>query len=196
VCLFVVCYSFVACCLWRSRGLAYFGVRCVVMAKFATRAGDWLCLCGATNFASELNCAKCDGPQCNGTILDASNMWCRRKRKSKCLQHPIELQQINGTLIQRLAAWSITNPFGENVHLDMGPKHWISKLVQAAQKANGAHIHTTSSKWMFFELNLGTQRTSGSKYMSLSTKLRSTLQTVAAQCLQKALEDVAEYTNC
>ena len=45
-------------------------------------------------------------------------------------------------------------------------------------------------------MNLGTQHTSGSKYMALSTKLRRTLQTVAAQCVQKALEDVAQYTNC
>ncbi len=49
---------------------------------------------------------------------------------------------------------------------------------------------------MFFELNLGTLHTLGSKYMSLSTELRRTLQTVAAQCLQKALEDVAQYTHC
>ena len=166
------------------------------MAKFVTRAGDWLCLCGATNFATELNCAKCDGLLCNGTILDASNMRCRRKRKSKCLKDPVLLQGISGTLIQRLAAWSIRNPFGKNVHLDMGPKNWISKLLEAAHKAKGAHIHTTSSKWLFFELNLGTQHTSGSKYMSLSTKLQRSLQTVAAQCVQTALEDVAQYTNC
>ena len=166
------------------------------MATFVTRAGDWLCLCGATNFATELNCAKCDGPQCKGTILDASSMRSRRKRKSKRQKDQIQIQKINGTIIQRLGSWSVKNPFGKNVPLDMGPKKWMSKLVQAAQKANGAHIHTSTSKWKFYELNLGTHNAPGSKYMPLSDKLRRALQTVAAQCLKKALEDVAQYTEC
>ena len=137
-----------------------------------TRAGDWLCLCGATNFATELNCAKCDGPQCKGTILDASNMRSRRKRKSKRQKEQIQIQKINGTIIQRLGSWSVKNPFGKNVPLDIGPKKWMSKLIQAAQKANGAHIHTSTSKWKFYELNLGTHNTPGIKYMPLSDKLR------------------------
>ena len=166
------------------------------MAKFVTRAGDWLCLCAAPNFATEMTCAKCDEPQSKGTILDASNMRCRRKRKSKCLKVPISSQEINGPLFKRLSAWSLMNPFGKNVHLDMGPKNWIPQLLQAAHKVHGAHIHSSSSKWIFFEMNLGTQHASGSKYMPLPTKLRRTLQTVAAQCVQKALEDVAQYTNC
>ncbi len=80
-----------------------------------------------------------------GTILDASNMRCRRKRKSKCATAPNQIQKINGTIIQRLGAWSVRNPFGKNVPLDMSPKKWIPKLLQAAPTANGAHIHTQTS---------------------------------------------------
>ena len=166
------------------------------MAKFVTRAGDWQCLCGATNFATEGNCANCDSPQAKGTILNPLNMRCRRKRKSKCVKDPIAIKEINGTILQRLRAWTVLNPFGKNVHMDMGTNNWISMLLKAAHKGNGVHIHTTCSKWMFFELNLGTHHTRGSKYLALSNKLRHTLQTVAAQCLEKALDDVAKYTNC
>ena len=166
------------------------------MAKFVTRAGDWLCLCGATNFATEGNCANCDSPQAKGTILNPLNMRCRRKRKSKCVKNPIAIKEINGTILQRLRAWTVLNPFGKNVHMDMGTNNWISMLLKAAHNGNGVHIHTTCSKWMFFELNLGTHHTRGSKYLALSNKLRHTLQPVAAQCLEKALDDVAKYTNC
>ncbi len=63
---------------------------------------------------------------------------CQRKRKSKCEKDPIEIQKIIGTIIQRLGAWSVWNPFGKNVHLDMGPKHWISKLLHGPQGKWGA----------------------------------------------------------
>jgi hypothetical protein len=49
---------------------------------------------------------------------------------------------------------------------------------------------------MFFEVNLGTQHTPGTKYLPLSDNLRRSLQRVAAHCLRKVLEDVAQYTNC
>ena len=108
-----------------------------------TRVGDWLCLCGATNFATELNCAKCDGPQCKGTILDASNMRSRRKRKSKRQKEQIQIQKTNGTIIQRLGSWSVKNPFGKNVPLDMGPKISIDKvnLLQMDKLNNLVDVH-------------------------------------------------------
>ncbi len=127
--------------------------------------------------------------------MDRSNMKCSRKRKSRKF-FPVNIQNTNGSIIHKLRVWSVTNPYGKNVELDMQEKTWVRRLLEAPKQAWGAHIHTTHLKWMYYKINLGTPITNNHEYLSLSNESVSTLKVVARECIETALKEVCDYKSC
>ena len=179
----VICIDWVRDCLYHK------------MLPFVRSAGDWVCPCGSTQFGDRPNCAKCDAPKSFGTVLHRGNMKCARKRKRRSKQ-PIKVQSTNGSIVHRLTRWSTYNPYGKNVKVVLEDKTWIATIVKVARNSRGAHIHSNTSKWKYYKINLGTQVPNTKEYLSISCDMRRTLQMVAEQCIQTALTEVCQYNNC
>jgi hypothetical protein len=78
----------------------------------------------------------------------------------------------------------------------MKEKTWVIQLLETAKLSWGAHIHATNSKWMYYKINVGTQIAHNQEYASLSKNMLCTLNMVAQQCIETALNEVCEYNTC
>ena len=116
------------------------------------RKGDWCCTCTHINIARRLKCQLCEGPKKCGTILDKTNLKCCQRRKGKKKGQVSKPSPTN--LYEKLRAWSERNPLGINVNVVLHDKSWVDSLLECVGPTSGAHIHTNTSKWKFYKLNL------------------------------------------
>ena len=158
------------------------------------RKGDWCCTCTHINIARRLKCQLCEGPKKCGTILDKTNLKCCQRRKGKKKGQVSKPSPTN--LYEKLRAWSERNPLGINVNVVLHDKSWVDSLLECVGPTSGAHIHTNTSKWKFFKLNLSAGITDIGEWLTVSAATRLNLASVAEICLSAALLEVAEYTDC
>jgi hypothetical protein len=60
----------------------------------------------------------------------------------------------------------------------------------------GAHIHTNSSKWKFYKINLSGVQSDRGEWIPICTETRMKLASVAETCMSAALQEVAGYAQC
>ena len=96
----------------------------------------------------------------NGQIMDKTTMTCRRWRKKK-KKKTEGMSNDEITLYTRLKEWSKVNPYGKVVKVEMNKCKWPQYLIQHGTSSKGSHIHTQTSKWKYFKINLGTATSIG-----------------------------------
>jgi hypothetical protein len=124
--------------------------KCVVLC------GDWSCKCTHINFQKQRKCTKCKGSRSSGTIFTDKNIPSRRWRKAKKKPNCLAVSPTN--VVQFLAAWSISNPYGKNVRVPALSGAWAESVLEAVKPCSGAHIHTIESQWKFSKIHLGSNQ--------------------------------------
>jgi hypothetical protein len=162
---------------------------------YVCRKGNWNCPCGYHNFADKIVCEECGGNITNGIIMDQKTMTCRRWRKKKKKKtEGMSYDKI--TLYTRLKEWSEVNPYGKVVKVEMNKCKWPQDLIQHGTRSNGSYIHTQTSKWKYFKINMGTATPLGKDWLRLNQDIKCMLNIVAQKCISIALSDVAQYKDC
>ena len=157
------------------------------------RKGDWLCECGSHNFLKRRKCVSCSTSKDNGTLLTAKNMRCRKRYKSKKKQcKPVAAPNIYDSLKQ----WSIVHPFGTTISTPLEVNTWVQTLLDSVIPSEGAHIHTLTSQWKFFKINLGTRKVADPAWLDAPPSIMDRLNRVAYECISAALLEVAQYKGC
>lgn len=162
---------------------------------FVTRKGNWDCHCGYHNFADRTLCNKCGDDITNGKILDKTNMSCRRWRKKKKKKES-GMFDSDITLCSKMKEWSVGNPYGKVVKVEIDKSKWPQYLIQRGTIVNGVSIHSHVSKWKYFKLNLGTGTLKDDEWLEINIDAKCMLNTVARQCITAALSVVAQYNDC
>jgi hypothetical protein len=75
-------------------------------------------------------------------------------------------------------------------------KEWRLNLIKSARTTVGAHIHTSTSLWKYFKINLGTAMMKHKEWLTVPEVTLCKLNVAAEKCLSKALSVVANYDNC
>jgi hypothetical protein len=136
--------------------------------------------------------------------MTRTNMTCRRTRrrnrksgKLKTATTDVDTAIRPDTLPNFLRQWSRLHPYGMTTKVSV-EKKWRLNLLQIATNdvvTAGAHIHTNTSLWKYYKINLGTAVIKHREWMTLPQDTLSELNVAAEQCLSKALSIVAKYDN-
>jgi hypothetical protein len=121
-------------------------------------------------------------------------MHSRRRRKAK--NKPNRLTVAPTNVVEFLAAWSISNPYGKNVRVPTLSGAWAESVLEAVKPCSGAHIHTIESQWKISKIHLGSNQPEHGAWLPISPKLQQELTSVAKVCLSAALLEVANYADC
>ena len=163
---------------------------------FVMRKGNWNCKkCGFHNFGSRNVCKECGDDKSNGLILDRSNMRCVRWRKKPKKKAQV-MSSERGPLYKRIKEWSSENPYGRVLKVEMDKTILAQYLIQRGMKSPGVRIHSQSSKWTYFKLQLGTLASKGYEWLKISQDAKRMLNVIAHKCISTALSAVAQYNDC
>ena len=157
------------------------------------RKGDWLCKCEVHNFAKRRKCVSCSTLKEKGTVLTKNNMQCRKRyksRKKKCKDFAANNIQ------ESLKQWSIVHPFGTTVSIPLEVNTWVQPLLDSVVPDEGAHIHTLSSQWKFYKINLGTRKVADPAWLDAPTSTLDRVNKIAYECVSAALLEIAQYKGC
>jgi hypothetical protein len=72
----------------------------------------------------------------------------------------------------------------------------MQPLLDSVVTTKGAHIHTQSSKWKFFKINLVTRKTADPAWLDLPLSVIDRLNILAYECMSAALLEIANYEGC
>ena len=174
----------------------------VYMSSAVCRKDDWKCTCGYVNFQKRSVCYMCANGKAEGVVLTSTNMTCRRTRRRNRKSGKLNMATTNvdtalrpDTLPDFLRQWSRLHPYGMTSKVDV-EKEWSLNLINSARYSVGAHIHTSTSLWKYFKINLGTAMMKHKEWLTVPEVTLGKLNVAAEQCLSKALSVVANYDNC
>ena len=183
----------------------------VYMSSAVCRKDDWKCSCGYVNFQKRRICSMCKNGKAEGVLMTSTNMtsgrkvknmMCGRRRRTNRKSGKLETATTNvytalrpDTLPNILREWSRLHPYGMTTEVDVD-KEWRFNLIHTAETCVGAHIHTSTSLWKYFKINLGTAMMKHMEWLTVPEVTLCKLNVAAEQCLSKALSVVANYDNC
>ena len=157
------------------------------------REGDWTCECGTHNYGKRRKCMTCSNLKANGTLLTKKNMHSRKRyRRKKKKTNPVAATDIYAHLQQ----WSIVHPFGTTISIPLQVHTWVQTLLDCVVPSEGAHIHTQTSQWKFFKINLGTRKIDDPAWLNTTPMIFDRLNKVAYESISVALQEVAQYKGC
>ena len=182
------------------------------MSSAVCREDDWKCTCGYVNFQIRSVCYMCANGKAEGVVMTSTNMTCRRNRSNMtCRRNRRRKNRKSGklktattnvdtalrpdTLPNLLREWSRLHPYGMTTTVDV-EKEWRLNLIKSARTTVGAHIHTSTSLWKYFKINLGTAMMKHKEWLTVPEVTLCKLNVAAEKCLSKALSVVANYDNC
>ena len=152
----------------------------------------------------------CAKGKAEGVVMTSTNMTCRRghgakgkaerkgrRRKRKSRKFKTATTNVDTalrpyTLPNLLREWSRLHPYGMTTKVDV-EKEWRLSLINRATTTVGAHIHTSTSLWKYFKINLGTARMKHREWLTVPEVTLCKLNVAAEQYLAKALSVVANY---
>ena len=92
--------------------------------------------------------------------------------------------------------WSVVHPLGTTISIPLQVHTWVQSLLDCVAPSEGAHIHTQTSQWKYFKINLGTRNIDDPAWLNTTPMILDRLNKVAFECISVALQEVAQYEGC